>query len=53
MSASKEKIAMSPKSRNRANKTMVQFKDKGGSMSMSDSLEQIVNEQQNMAMKTQ
>lgn len=41
----KNKIVMSPKSRNRANKTMVQFKHAGGgnpgSLSISDSLEQI------------
>ena len=39
---SKNKIPMSPKSRNRANKTMVQFKHTGN-LSMSESLEQINN----------
>ena len=39
-SNSKDKIAMSPTSRNQANKTMIQFKKKGN-LSISESLEQI------------
>ena len=50
-SNSKDKIAVSPKSRNQANKTMIQFKQKS-KLSISESLEQINAQTMTPANKT-